>query len=176
MTKASEKICDVRIEAGIDCVFGMPGGGTMPIRDALFDRKDKINVILTRHEQAAACMADMYGRMMGKPGVLMGQGPFIATNGGFGILEAHLFGSPMVILADTSDAGYSQHGNYQSGTGEYGSYDIVGIMRSMSKYTTYAVTPEEAVRGVQLAVKHAVTGRPGPSCVVMRMSSKAAPL
>jgi len=168
MTKACERICDVLIEAGIDCLFGIPGGGTIPIWDALFDRQDKIKVILARHEQAAACMADMYGRMTGKPGVLMGQGPFIASNGSFGILEAFLFGSPMLILTDTSDASFSQHGNYQSGTGEYGSYDIVGILRSMSKYIAYAVTPEEAVRGVQLAIKHAMTGRPGPSCVVMR--------
>ncbi len=168
MTRASEKICDVLIEAGIDHVFGIPGGGTIPIWNALFDRQDKIKVVLTRHEQAAACMADMYGRMTGKPGVLMGQGAFIATNGGFGVLEGHLFGSPMLVLTDTSDGGFSQHGNYQSGSGEYGSFDIVSILRSMSKYTTYATTPEEVVRGVQLAIKHATTGRPGPSSVVMR--------
>jgi acetolactate synthase-1/2/3 large subunit len=161
----------VLIEAGIDYVFGIPGGGTIPIWDALYDRQDRIKVVLTRHEQSAACMADMYGRMTGKPGVLIGQGPFIASNGGFGILEAHLFGSPMLILTDTSDDGFSQHGNYQSGTGEYGSFDLVGILRSMSKYTTYAVTPEEAVWGVQLAIKHAIAGRPGPSCVVMRSNA-----
>ncbi|MFC2021593.1 thiamine pyrophosphate-binding protein [Chloroflexota bacterium] len=168
MTRASERICDVLVEAGIDHVFGIPGGGTSPIWDALFDRQDKIKVLLARHEQAAACMADMYGRMAGKPGVLMGQGAFIASSGGFGILESYLYGSPMLIITDTSDAGFSQHGNYQSGTGEYGSFDIVGILGSMSKYITYAVTPEEAVRGVQLAIKHSVIGRPGPSCVVMR--------
>jgi len=168
MSRASEKICDVLIAAGIDHVFGIPGGGTIPIWNALFDRQDKIKVVLTRHEQAAGCMADMYGRMTGKPGVLMGQGAFIASSGGFGILEGYLFGSPMLILADTSDDGLSQHGNYQSGTGEHGSFDISGILRSMSKYTTYAVTPEEAVQGVQFAIKHALTGRPGPSCVVMR--------
>lgn len=156
------------IEAGIDHVFGIPGGGITPIWDALLDRQDKITVVLTRHEQAAACMADMYGRMTGKPGVLMGQGAFIASNGGFGILEGYLSNSPMLVLTDTSDAGFSQHGNYQSGTGEYGSFDIVGILRSMSKYTTYAVNPEETVQGVQLAIKHAMAGRPGPSCVVMR--------
>jgi len=169
MTRASERICDVLIEAGIHRVFGIPGGGTIPIWDALFDRQDKIKVVLTRHEGAAACMADVYGRITGKPGVLMGQGAFIASNGAFGILEGYLCNSPMVILTDTSDGGgFSQHGNYQSGTGEYGSFDIVGILRSMSKYTTYAVKPAEAVQGVQLAIKHAMAGRTGPSCVVMR--------
>jgi len=113
-------------------------------------------------------MADMYGRMTGKPGVLIGQGAFIASSGSFGILEGYLSNSPMLILTDTSDSGFSQHGNYQSGSGEYGSFDIVGILRSMSKYTTYAVTPGEAVQGVQFAIKHAMAGRPGPSSVVMR--------
>ncbi len=168
MGKASESICDVLIEAGIDHVFGIPGGGTIPIWDALYDRQDRIKVVLCRHEQAAACMADMYGRMTGKPGVLMGQGAFVATSGGFGILEAYLSNTPLLVLTDTSDMGFSQHASYQSGTGEYGSFDIVGILRSMSKFTTYAVTPEEAVQGVQFAVKHAVTGRTGPACVVMR--------
>ncbi len=168
MTRASEWICDVLIEAGIDHVFGIPGGGTVPIWDALFERQDRIKVVLARHEGAAACMADMYGRITRKPAVLMGQGAFIATNGGFGILEAYLSNSPMLVLTDTSDGGLSQHGNYQSGTGEYGSYDIVAMMRAMSKFTSYAVTPVEAVQGVQLAAKHARLGRPGPACVVMR--------
>jgi len=169
MTRGSEGICDALIEAGVDHVFGIPGGGTIPIWDSLFSRQDRIKVVLARHEQAAACMADMYGRLTGKPAVLMGQGAFIASSGGFGILEAYLASSPMVVLTDTSEGGtFSQHGTYQVGTGEYGAYDLKGILRSMSKYTTYAVTPEETVQGVQLAVKHATVGRPGPACVVMR--------
>jgi len=168
MSKASEKICDVLIEAGIDHVFGIPGGGTIPIWDALYDRQDKIRVVLCRHEQAAACMADMYGRVTGKPAVLMGQGAFIATSGGFGILEAYLSNTPMLVLTDTSDMGFGQHASYQSATGEYGSFDIAGILRSMSKFTSCAMTPEEAVQGVQFAIKHATTGRTGPACVVMR--------
>jgi len=172
MAKANEAICDVLIEAGVDYVFGIPGGGTIPIWDSLLSRQDRIKAILVRHEQAAACMADMYGRLTGKPAVLMGQGPFIASSGGFGILEAFLSSSPMLVITDTSDAGtFSQHGTYQVGTGEYGAYDLKGILQSMSKYTTYAVTPEEAVQGVQLAIKHATVGRPGPACVVMRFNT-----
>jgi acetolactate synthase-1/2/3 large subunit len=171
MTRANEKIRDILIEAGVDHIFGIPGGATIPIWDALFDKQDKFRIMLARHEQASGCMADIYGRMTGKPGVLMGQGAFIASNGSFGIMEGYLSGSPMLILTDTSDGGFSQHGNYQSGTGEYGAFDIVNLLRSISKYVSYAVTPEEAVRGVQLAIKHSVSGRPGPCCVVMRNSA-----
>ena len=172
MAKASDRICDVLTEAGIDHVFGMPGGGTTHIWKSLASREDRFRIILVRHEQAASCMADMYGRLSGRPAVLIGQGPFIASSGTFGILEAFSSCSPMVILTDTSEAdAFSQHGNYQSGTGEYGSYDLPGMLRAASKYVTYAVTPEEAVQGVQLAIKHATSGRPGPACVVMRTAA-----
>ena len=169
MSRARENICDVLIESGIDHVFGIPGGGTIPIWNSLYDRQDKIRAVLTRHEQTASCMADLYGRVTGKPAVLMGQGAFIASSGGFGILEAYLSGSPMLVLTDTSDGGtFSQYSSYQSGSGEYGSFDIRDILRGMSKYTCFAATPEETVTGVQLAIKHSMTGRPGPACVVMR--------
>jgi len=168
LTKANEKIADAIIEAGIDHAFGIPGGSTFGVFDALYDRQDKVRTVLVRHEHAAACMADMYGRMTGKPGVLMGQGAFIASNGGLGIMEALMFGSPMLVLTDTSDRGLPLHGNYQSGSGEYGSFDLPGIIRAMTKFCAYAVTPEEAVQGAQLAIKHAITGRPGPAGVVMR--------
>ena len=169
MTVACEKICDVLEEAGIEYIFGIPGGGTIPIWNALFHRQDRIHTVLTRHEQSASCMAEIYGRVTGKPAVLMGQGAFIASSGGFGILEAFLSNTPMLVLTDTSDMGtFSQHASYQSGSGEYGSFDIRDMLRAMSKYVTYAVTPEEAVQGIQLAVKHAMVGRPGPACVVMR--------
>jgi len=173
VTQASEKICDAIVEAGIDHVFGVPGGHTLGIFNELDKRQDKVKIILTRHEHAAACMADMYGRMTGKPGVVMGQGAWIASNAGIGIIEAFLYGSPMLVLTDTSDRNLPQLGAYQSGTGEYGSYDLPGLMRSMCKYTCYATSPEEAATGVQYAIKHATTGKPGPSSVVMRAAALA---
>jgi acetolactate synthase-1/2/3 large subunit len=169
MTKACEEIVNVLIETGIEYVFGMPGGGTIPIWNALYGRQNKIKPILARHEGAASCMADMYGRLTGKPGTLMGQGAYIASSGGFGTMEAFLSNSPMLILVDTSDGGrFMQHGYNQSGSGEYGSFDIRDILRAMCKFVAYAATPEEAVQGTQLAIKHAITGRPGPAAVVMR--------
>jgi acetolactate synthase I/II/III large subunit len=60
-------------EAGIEFVFGMPGGDTGRIFDALYD-SSSIRTILVRHEQTGSLMAEMYGRLTGKPGVVMGQG------------------------------------------------------------------------------------------------------
>ncbi|MBW1803618.1 MAG: thiamine pyrophosphate-binding protein, partial [Deltaproteobacteria bacterium] len=171
MVQARDMICDVLVESGIDHVFGIPGGGTIGIYDALYDHRDQIRTILTRHEHGASCMADMYGRLMGRPAVLMGQGAFIGSSGAFGIMEAHASSSPMLVLTDTSDYMFPQQGRYQGGTGEYGSFDLLGILRSISKYVALASTPKEAVQGVQLAVKHATSGRPGPACVLMRSAA-----
>ena len=171
MPKASELIVQALEEAGIDCVFGIPGGGTGQIFSLLYGKEDRIKTILVRHEQSAAIMADAYARATGKPAVVMGQGLFIGSNAAFGIMESMLSSSPMVVLTDTSDGGSAQHPANQSGAGEYGSIDLHSMFKAMTKYTTLATTPKEAVLGTQLAIKHATSGRPGPATVLMRSSS-----
>ena len=171
MPQANELIVQALEEAGIEYVFGIPGGGTGQIYGLLYGKEDRIKTILCRHEQTAAIMADVYGRATGKPAVVMGQGLFIGSNASFGIMEAMLSSSPMVVLTDTSDGGSAQHPANQSGAGEYGSIDLQSIFKAMTKYTTLATSPKEAVIGTQLAIKHATSGRPGPACVVMRSAS-----
>jgi acetolactate synthase-1/2/3 large subunit len=166
--RAYEKIAQVLDEAGIDHVFGIPGGGTMAIYEQLYDYRDRIKTVLAHHEHSASIMADAYGRATGRPAVVMGQGVFIGSNAAFGIMEAFMSSSPMVIITDTSDGEFSLHGNNQSGAGEYGTVDLLSIFRGMTKYTALATSPKEAVIGVQQAIKHAISGRPGPACVVMR--------
>ena len=171
MARADELIVQVLEEAGVDHLFGIPGGGTGQIFVSLQGGQGKTRTVLVRHEQAAAIMADAYGRATGKPAAIMGQGGFMGSNASFGIMEAFLSSSPMLVLTDTSDGGVAQHPANQSGAGEYGSIDLPNIFRSMTKYTTLATTAKEAVLGTQLALKHATSGRPGPACVLMRSSS-----
>ena len=173
MPQAHELIVQSLQEAGIEYVFGIPGGGTGQIYNLLVGKEDAIKVILCRHEQTAAIMADAYARASGKPAVVMGQGLFIGSNASFGIMEAMLSSSPMLVLTDTSDGGSAQHPANQSGAGEYGSIDLPTIIKSMTKYTTLATSPKEAVLGTQLAIKHATSGRPGPAAVVMRSAAIA---
>ena len=171
MPKANEMITDVLEEAGITHVFGIPGGGTGQIYNALYDKQNRVKTILARHEQGAAIMADAYGRATGRPAVIMGQGVFMGSNATFGIMEAYTSSSPMVVLTDTSDGGMAQRAANQSGAGEYASIDLLNIFRSMTKYATLATTPKEAVLGTQLAIKHSMSGRPGPTAVLMRSAS-----
>ena len=95
-------------EAVIQFVFGMPGGDTGRIFDALHDSRE-IQTVLVRHEQVGSIMAEMYGRLTGKPGVVMGQGIFLACNALFGALEAVKGASPMLLLGDFTDMAPFMH-------------------------------------------------------------------
>lgn len=165
----NEGVINTFLEAGITRGFTLPGLGITWSLPAFHDRKDEFETVLARSEQSASVMAQVAGKMTGKPGLLMAQGPFSTSTGAFGILEGYFSSSPMVVLTDTSCYdGFAQHGVYQTMTGDYGAADAFAVLKTMTKYATYATTPTEAVYGAQLAVKHASTPRQGPAAVVMR--------
>ncbi len=108
--RAGEGIARVLEDAGIDMVFGIQGGNMGRVYDALYDHQDTVRCVLVRHEQLASVMAEVYGRLTGKPGVCIGQGIFMLANGFLGTLEAHFGSSPMLFLTDFSDvAPFTQH-------------------------------------------------------------------
>jgi acetolactate synthase I/II/III large subunit len=161
--RAAEGIVRVLEEAGIDVVFGISGGNTGRLYDALYDRQDALRTVLVRHEQLASVMAEVYGRLTGKPGVVIGQGVFLLANGLLGTLEAHFGSSPMLLLTDFSDVSpFSKHAPYQSGTGDYGSADTRKALQGVTKQTFVANEPIEGVQATQLAIKHALSGERGP--------------
>ena len=119
-------------------------------------------------------MAEMYGRLTGKPGVVMGQGIFLACNALFGTLEAVKGASPMLLLGDFTDmAPFMHHAPYQAGTGEHGNHDLRNLLASATKYTAAVSEPKQAVQTIQLAIKHATTGTPGPVAVIFASRSLA---
>jgi acetolactate synthase I/II/III large subunit len=164
--RPGEAIVRVLEQAGIDAVFGMPGGWTVPLFDALAAHRDTIRTVLVREEARAGVMAEVYGRMTGRPGVAIGQGAFL-VHASIGAIEALLSCSPMVLLSELSDsAPFSQHGPYQSGTGDYGSWDARAVFGGMTKAVYVARTPTEGVHAVQLGIKAALAGTPGPVAVL----------
>jgi acetolactate synthase-1/2/3 large subunit len=170
-----EAIVRVLEQAGIDLVFGMPGGRTGAIFDALYDHRDTLRAVLVREEGLATVMADVYGRLTGRPGVAMGQAAFLLTNAGMGILEGFLAGSPMLLLTDLSDGSpYSHHAPYQAGTGDYGTWDARNTIAGYTKQTFVAREPAQAVHDTQLAIKHAMTGQPGPVAMLYHSSALTA--
>jgi acetolactate synthase-1/2/3 large subunit len=170
-----EAVVRVLEEAGIDHVFGMPGGGTGRIFTALYDHQSSIRAVLVREEGLGAVMADVYGRLTGRPGVVMGQAAFMLTNAGMGIVEGFLAGSPMLVLSDLSDnAPFSHHGPYQSGTADYGSWDARGTIGGYTKQVFVAREGGQAVQQTQLAVKHALSGHRGPVAVLYHSAALGA--
>jgi acetolactate synthase-1/2/3 large subunit len=169
---AMEGVVRVLEDAGIDMVFGIVGGNMGALYDALYDHQRTIRTVLVRHESLASVMAEVYGRLTGKPGVAIGQGAFVLVNALLGTLEAHMGSSPMLLLTDLSDqAPLSQHAPYQGGTGEYGTFDTRQSLAAVTKYTTVVHAPAQAVHGVQLAIKHALAGERGPVGVIFHSSS-----
>lgn len=169
MPKTNEMVVKTLIDSGVTKAFTLPGLGVTWTLPAFYEAKADFDVVLTRNEWIASIMAQVTGRLTGKPAVLMGQGPWITTIGSIGILEAHFSGSPLVVLTETSDYdGYGQHGVYQTMTGDYGGADAMASLKPITKYCTYATTPEEAVYGTQMAVKHASLPRTGPAAVIMK--------
>src|SRR4029453_17003183 len=158
-----EAIARVLEQAGIAFVFGMPGGRTGSLYQALYDHQSTIRCVLVREEGLAAVMADVYGRLSGRPGVCMGQGAFMLTNAGMGIVEAHLAGSPVLVLSDLSvGPPFSHNGPYQAGTGDYGAWDARATIAGYTKRVFVSREPAAAVQNTQLAIKHALSGQPGP--------------
>jgi acetolactate synthase-1/2/3 large subunit len=164
-------VCEAMVrvleEVGVDMVFGIAGGNTGRFFHALYFHQSTIRTILVRHESLAGVMAEVYGRLTGKPGVAIGQGAFMISNGLLGVLEAHLGSSPMLILTDLSDqAPFSHHAPYQSGTGEYGAWDAKQSFSGVTKMTMVPQEPVQTVQSLQLAIKHALSGEQGPVALI----------
>ncbi|MGR0218678.1 thiamine pyrophosphate-binding protein [Agromyces sp. ZXT2-6] len=148
-------------------VYGMPGGHTMQIFDALYPMQDRVSTRLVRQESVATVMAEARGRLTGRPAFVIGQGAWVLGNAGVGIMEAHLGSSPVVLLIDATDGGaFAHHGPYQAGFGGHGAYDLAAAVRAITKQTFTALDATQALQMTQLAVKHATTGEPGPVAVV----------
>jgi len=143
------------LNEGVDTIFGYPGGAIMPVFDALYDFDDKINHILTRHEQGATHAAQGYARVSGKVGVcLVTSGP-AATNAITGISDAMLDSTPMVVIT-------GQVGAVLLGTDAFQEVDVVGITQPVTKWSYQIRRAEDICWAVARAFYIARSGRPGP--------------
>ena len=125
------------IQEGVDTIFGYPGGAIMPVFDALYDYSDKVNHILTRHEQGATHAAQGYARVSGKVGVsLVTSGP-AATNAITGIADALLDSTPLIVVT-------GQVGTALLGTDAFQEIDVVGITQPITKWS-YQIRKAEDV-------------------------------
>src|ERR1700733_179841 len=159
-------------EAGIEYVFGISGGHTGRIITGLSKYQNSVRMVTVREESLAGVMAEVYGRLTRRPGVLIGQGPWVLGNGLIGTMEAYLSSSPMLLLTDFSDSTpFHLHAPYQQATGDYGSWDARRAFSGVTKQVMQAHTPTAAVQATQLAIKHALAGPAGRAAVLFAMDS-----
>ncbi|HME26033.1 MAG TPA: thiamine pyrophosphate-binding protein, partial [Acetobacteraceae bacterium] len=169
---AADLVGRVLQEAGIEYVFGISGGHTGRIVSGLRKYQNSLRMVLVREESLAGVMAEVYGRLTRRPGVMIGQGPWVLGNGLIGTMEAYLSSSPMLLLTDFSDSTpFHLHAPYQQATGDYGSWDARRAFSGVTKHVVQALTPIAAVQGTQLAIKHALSGQCGPVAVLFAMDS-----
>lgn len=153
----SQLIINSLIEEGVDKIFAYPGGYDKDIFDALYHEKD-IELILPRHEQGLIHAAEGYSRSTGKVGVcLVTSGPG-ATNLVTGIADANYNGIPLVCF--TGQVATSVIGN-----DAFQEVDIVGITRTISKYSTTIRKRDDLGRAIKEAFYIARTAKPGPVIV-----------
>ncbi len=153
MPKGSDLLVAALENEGVDRIFGIPGEENLDVVEAL--RKSPIELILTRHEQAAAFMAATYGRLTGKPGVCLttlGPGALNLTTGA---AYAHLGAMPMIMIT-------GQKGILSSRQAQFQKVDVVAVMKPLTKMSCQIVSPASIPTLVREAFCVAQAERPGP--------------
>ena len=143
--------------AGVDVVFGIPGGAILPAYDPLMD-SPTVRHILVRHEQGAGHAAEGYAQATGRVGVCMATSGPGATNLVTPIADAYMDSVPIVAITGQVPSG-------SIGTDAFQEADIRGISMPITKHNYLITDPREIPRAVAEAFHVAGTGRPGPVLV-----------
>ena len=143
--------------AGVDTVFGIPGGAILPAYDPMMDSK-KVRHILVRHEQGAGHAAEGYAQVTGRVGVCMATSGPGATNLVTPIADAHMDSVPMVAIT-------GQVPSNAIGTDAFQEADIRGITFPITKHNYLVTKADDIPRAIAEAFHLALTGRPGPVLV-----------
>jgi acetolactate synthase-1/2/3 large subunit len=139
-------------EEGVKYIFGIPGEENLEVMNAIYD--SSIEFITTRHEQGAAFMADIYGRLTGKAGVCLATlGPG-ATNLVTGVADAHSDGAPLVAIT-------GQVGTERMHITSHQFLDLCKMFEPITKRTKMIVRPNTVNEIVRIAFKYAESEKPG---------------
>jgi len=153
--RAADLLVDCLAAEGCEYVFSVPGEETMDILDAL-SRQERVRHVTTRHEQGAAFMADVYGRLTGRASVAMSTlGPG-ATNLLTGIADAYLDRAPMVAIT-------GQAASYKLHKEAHQVVDIVRMFEPVTKWNTRVERVDSIPEIVRKAFRVATLAKPGPT-------------
>lgn len=154
--------------AGVDCVFTLSGGHVMAIYDGCID--EGIEVIDVRHEQAAVHAADAWARLHpGKVGVaILTAGPGV-TDGVTGVANAWRANSPILVIGGQGPFNNLRRGSLQE-------MDHVSVMKPISKWADACYETGRIAEYIELAIRTAVSGIPGPAFLEIPMDVLSAPI
>jgi len=144
------------VREGVECMFGYPGGVTLPLYDALYDHQ--IKHVLVRHEQNAAFAAQGYTRATGKTGVCCATSGPGATNLVTGLVDAMMDSIPIVAIT-------GQVTSKLMGSDAFQEADTFGITRSATKHNFLVKNASDLPQVIHEAFYIAASGRPGPVLV-----------
>ena len=154
----SRAVIESLLAEGVDTVFGYPGGTIMPVYDALYDYRDRLNHVLVRHEQGAVHAAQGYARVSGRVGVcIVTSGPG-ATNTVTGLADALMDSTPLVLIS-------GQVGSAFLGTDAFQETNFVGITQAVTKWNCQVRRAADIPAAIAKAFYIARTGRLGPVVV-----------
>jgi acetolactate synthase-1/2/3 large subunit len=148
-------VLEAIVSEGIPVVFGYPGGAIMPVYDALYDYKDKLEHILVRHEQGAIHAAQGFARVSHKTGVVFATSGPGATNLVTGLADAMIDSTPLVCITGQVYA-------HLLGTDAFQEVDIINITVPVTKWSYQVTDAEELLSVIAKAFYIAKSGRPGP--------------
>ena len=151
----SEAVIKCLLEEGVDIIYGYPGGAIMPVYDELYKYQDKIQHVLTRHEQGATHSAQGFARISGRVGVAIATSGPGATNLVTGIADAQIDSTPMVCIT-------GQVGSHLLGSDAFQETDIIGISTPITKWNYQITRASEIPEIFAKAFYIAKSGRPGP--------------
>src|ERR1700740_2897152 len=153
MVKGSDLLVAALENEGVDRIFGIPGEENLDVVESI--RNSSIQLVITRHEQAAAFMAATYGRLTGKPGVCIATlGPG-ALNFSTGAAYALLGAMPMIMITGQKGILSSRQAGFQV-------VDVVTAMRPLTKLSRQIVSPAMIPTLVRDSFRVAEEERPGP--------------
>ena len=153
MAEPGELLVQSLVRQGVSEVFALSGGHLDPIFQAC--AKHGVRIIDTRHEAAAAHMADGYARATGKPGVaIVTAGPGV-TNAITGVANAYMDAIPMICIGGRSPMRDDDRLPLQA-------MDQVALMAPITKFARTVLQPERISEYLLMAWRHATSGRPGP--------------
>lgn len=151
----SQIVIETLIEQGVTDVFGYPGGQVLNIYDALYEASDRLNHIITAHEQGAAHAADGYSRATGKVGVVIATSGPGATNLVTGIATAMLDSVPVVAITGNVPTSLIGRDSFQE-------INITGVTMPITKHNYFVTDVNELADTIREAFQIAKSDRPGP--------------